>query len=70
MGLMQLMGKDVENVAMNLESDYKKVQLWQKSISTNHSERKIGLKRDGRSWWRRSTGSLYRELKEGRLGNN
>lgn len=32
---------------MNLESDYKKVKLWQKTISTNHSERKVGLKWDG-----------------------
>lgn len=43
---MQLMGKDVESVPMDLESDYKKVQLWKKNISTNHSERKAGLKVD------------------------
>lgn len=45
---MQLMGKEVDSVAMNLESNYKKpAKFWQKKISASNSERKVGLKWDG-----------------------
>lgn len=43
---MQLVGKGVGSVAMNLYSNYKKKKKKAFSRKTHHSERKVGLKWD------------------------